>query len=44
LKKEDNGTYFIPWARKGKAKKGAQDITLALKLWDFLEEEVKGKY
>ena len=44
LTKEDNGSYFIPWARKGKAKKGSQDVTLALKLWDYLEKEVKGKY
>ena len=44
LTKQDNGTYFIPWARKGRAGKGCQDVTLALKLWDYLENEVQGKY
>ena len=41
LKKEDSGKYFIPWAREGVPLKGSQDLPLALKLWDFLDEQVK---
>jgi hypothetical protein len=44
LSKKDNGRYFIPWARPGVPKKGTQDVQLALKLWDFLENDIKGKY
>lgn len=44
LRKEDNGAYFIPWARKGKARKGCQDKDLAIKLWEYLEREIQGKY
>jgi hypothetical protein len=44
FRKEDNGTYFIPWARRGRAAKGCQDVTLAIKLWDYLEKETQGKY
>ena len=43
LKKEDNGRYFIPWARAGTPKQGTQDIVLAMKLWDFLEHDIEGK-
>jgi len=41
LTKSDSGRYFIPWARAGTPRKGTQDLDVALKLWDFLEEEVK---
>lgn len=41
LKSLDSGKYLIPWARLGTPKKGTQDVELAMKLWDFLEEEVK---
>jgi retinol dehydrogenase 12 len=41
LKKLDSGRYFIPWARAGTPKNGTQDLDIALKLWDFLEEAVK---
>ena len=41
LKRLDSGKYFIPWARPGTPKKGTQDVELATKLWDFLEEDVK---
>lgn len=41
LKTEEGGTYFIPWARVATPKKGTQDVQLAIKLWDFLEEDVK---
>jgi hypothetical protein len=44
LSRKDNGKYFIPWARVGSPKKGTQDVQLALKLWDFLENETTGKY
>lgn len=40
----DNGKYFIPWAREAKPRNGVQDITLADKLWTFLEEDTQGKY
>jgi len=43
LKQGDSGRYFIPWARAGTPDKGTQDLDLALKLWDFLEEDVKRK-
>jgi len=41
LKLSDSGRYFIPWARVGTPRKGTQDLDLAMKLWDFLEEEVR---
>ena len=41
LKSEDSGRYFVPWARPGKPRCGMQDLDLALKLWNFLEEDVK---
>ena len=41
LKMSDSGRYFIPWARAGTPKKGTQDLEVALKLWDFLEEATK---
>jgi retinol dehydrogenase 12 len=39
----DSGKYFIPWARVGEPRKGTQDVDLALKLWDFLVEDIKGR-
>ncbi|KAK0498736.1 NAD(P)-binding protein [Armillaria luteobubalina] len=36
-----NGKYLIPWARVGIASKGTQDPELGLKLWEYLEEQVK---
>jgi retinol dehydrogenase 12 len=44
LTRADNGKYFIPWAREAKPRDGVQDITLAEKLWNFLEEDTQGKY
>ena len=41
LKMSDSGRYFIPWARAGTPKNGTQDLKVALKLWDFLEEAAK---
>jgi hypothetical protein len=41
LKMSDSGRYFIPWARAGAPKNGTQDLEVALKLWDFLEEATK---
>ena len=41
--KEDSGRYFIPWARSGTPKKGTQNLELALKLWDFLEDDLNDK-
>ena len=44
--KADNGSYFIPWARRGWASKACRDEGLALRLWEYLEGEVygSGKY
>jgi len=39
LTREDSGAYFIPWARKGIPRDGAQDPELAMKLWELLEEQ-----
>ena len=41
LTSTDRGIYFIPWARVATPMKGTQDVDLAFKLWDFLEEDVK---
>ena len=41
LNKPDSGTYFIPWARRGVALKGTQDVELAMRLWEFLDQDVK---
>jgi len=40
LKESDSGRYFIPWARSGIPRKGTQDLSLAMKLWDFLENDI----
>ncbi|KAJ7750441.1 NAD-P-binding protein [Mycena maculata] len=37
-----SGKYMIPWARVGKAHKATDDPEQAVKLWDWLEEQVKG--
>lgn len=41
LKREDSGKYFIPWARSETPREGTQDISLAMKLWQFLESQVE---
>jgi retinol dehydrogenase 12 len=38
------GTFFIPWARVGKARAEAEDEEVAKKLWSWLETECKGQY
>jgi retinol dehydrogenase 12 len=40
LAKNDSGTYFVPWARRGVPKAGTQDPALAEKLWNYLDEEM----
>ncbi|KAF8758732.1 NAD-P-binding protein [Rhizoctonia solani] len=37
-----NGKFLIPWARIGDAGPSSHDEKLAEKLWDWLEEHVKG--
>ncbi|KZW00579.1 NAD(P)-binding protein [Exidia glandulosa HHB12029] len=37
-----NGSYYIPWARHGKATKKAQDPAINSRFWDWMEEQVKG--
>lgn len=44
LTKVDSGKYFIPWTREAEPLKGLQDVALAQKLWEFLENDTKGKY
>ncbi|CDO73874.1 hypothetical protein BN946_scf185016.g31 [Trametes cinnabarina] len=34
--------YLIPWARVGRAKKETGDVELARKLWDWLENAMRG--
>ncbi|KAI5117265.1 hypothetical protein M0805_000996 [Coniferiporia weirii] len=36
-----NGKYLIPWARVGEPRKDTQDPETGVKLWDWLEEQVK---
>lgn len=40
LQRADSGSYFIPWARHGTPSQGTQDVDLAMKLWDFLRDDV----
>jgi len=40
---EFNGKYLIPWARDGRIPKGADDAELGKKLWEWLEEQVRGR-
>ncbi|KDQ11790.1 hypothetical protein BOTBODRAFT_35039 [Botryobasidium botryosum FD-172 SS1] len=35
--------YLIPWARVGEIPKGADDPALAKRLWEWLEEQVRGR-
>lgn len=44
LTRMDSGKYFIPWARAAKPRNGCQDVALADRLWEFLEQETTGKY
>ncbi|KAA1473087.1 NAD-P-binding protein [Dentipellis sp. KUC8613] len=37
-----NGKFLIPWARLGKANSATEDPKTAEKLWNWLEEQVKG--
>ena len=41
LQRADSGSYLIPWARRGTPLKGTQKVELAMKLWDFLGNDVK---
>jgi hypothetical protein len=42
---DKGGTYFVPWARVGKAARPeAEDEEVAKRLWDWLERECEGKY
>ncbi|KAG8997943.1 hypothetical protein FRB90_012406 [Tulasnella sp. 427] len=38
-----NGAWFIPWARPGKIQAAARDPELGNKLWDWIEEQRKGR-
>ncbi|KAL0581480.1 hypothetical protein V5O48_000523 [Marasmius crinis-equi] len=35
-----NGEYFVPWARRGKPHRNAEDAPLGKKLWEYMEEQV----
>lgn len=37
-----NGSYYVPWARKSSARADTRDETMGKKLWEFIEQEVKG--
>jgi len=37
-----NGKYIIPWGRVGKARADTQDPKVGAKLWEWLDEQVKG--
>lgn len=41
LKRADSGQYFNPWARRGTPKHGAQDVDLAMKLWEYLDQDIE---
>jgi|SRR5271156_4921510 len=42
---KDSGKYFIPWVRAHPPNSNLnENIELADKLWDFLENDTKGKY
>jgi len=43
VERQQNGAYLIPFAREHVPSKQAIDTSLALKLWDHLEEQVKDK-
>ncbi|KAI0826477.1 NAD(P)-binding protein [Irpex lacteus] len=36
-----NGEFLIPWARLGRLREEAYDTEFGIKLWDWLEEQVK---
>ncbi|KAI5116375.1 hypothetical protein M0805_003529 [Coniferiporia weirii] len=38
---EYNGKYLFPWARLGEPRKDTQDPETGVKLWEWLEEQVK---
>ncbi|KAI5115553.1 hypothetical protein M0805_001882, partial [Coniferiporia weirii] len=38
---EYNGKYLFPWARLGEPRKDTQDPDMGVKLWEWLEEQVK---
>ncbi|TDL27093.1 NAD-binding protein [Rickenella mellea] len=38
-----NGKYLIPWARIGTPRKETSDPEAGVKLWEWLEEQVKGR-
>ncbi|TBU29847.1 NAD(P)-binding protein [Dichomitus squalens] len=37
-----NGEFFIPWARSGKCRAEAYDPAIGERLWNWLEEQVRG--
>ena len=36
------GQYFIPWARVGEARADTRDPEVGRRLWEWMEEQVKG--
>lgn len=38
-----NGQFLIPWARLGKCRPEAYDDEIGERLWNWLQEQVKGK-
>ncbi|PTB44557.1 uncharacterized protein TrAFT101_003108 [Trichoderma asperellum] len=43
FKKSDSGAYIVPYAKIGTPSKHAQDESLAEKLWQWTETELRGK-
>jgi len=39
---QHNGEFLIPWARLGKCRPEAYDDAIGERLWNYLQEQVKG--
>ncbi|KAL4247927.1 NAD(P)-binding domain superfamily protein [Abortiporus biennis] len=40
---QNNGQYYIPWARKGRCRDEAYDPRVGKELWDYLMEQIKDR-
>ncbi|KZW01088.1 NAD(P)-binding protein [Exidia glandulosa HHB12029] len=38
----ENGAYYIPWARRGVANAKARDPVTGARVWEWMEEQIKG--
>jgi hypothetical protein len=43
MKKEDSGSYYVPFGKKAVPCKYATDADLAERLWEWTEEEMRRK-